>query len=298
MQLQTAIIILNYNSSSFTIDCVKSIQQFDYNTDYKIFIYDNGSDISDFEKLKVLKSEKVELTRNENNLGFAAGNMEASKNIDAEYFFFLNNDTLFYNNVIDPLYNFCKDNNSVGICAPQLFNKDDSLHSTFDYFPTLATKIVGIEFVKLFSKRDFPKKDLIRTDPVKVELVSGSAMFVRKSAFNEINGFDTTFFLYCEEEDLALRMQKNNFNVYLVPTAKVKHIGGGSTGRNLTLEKEFYISFNYFYKKHYGNLKAFLMRLFLFIKIGKKYKKDRLNLDLAKFILSNPSTKESMRFSK
>lgn len=296
MKTDIAIIILNYNSSSFTFDCVKSIFSFESKSNYKIIIYDNGSTKEEYEKLASLKSDKIEIRRNEKNIGFAAGNMEASKDINAEYFFFLNNDTLLFNNVLDPLFEFCEKNKNTGICAPQLFNEDNSLHSTFDYFPTLSTKIFGIEFVKLFSKRNFPKKDLQRTEPIKVELVSGSAMFVRKSAFELIGGFDTTFFLYCEEEDLALRMQKNNFDVFLVPKAELKHIGGGSTGRKFILEKEFYISFNYFYKKHYGNLKAFLMRLFLFVKIGKKYRRKDTNWALAKFIIQNPTPSQSLRF--
>lgn len=298
MQTKITIVILNFNSSQFTIDCIKSIASFDCKVSYNILIFDNGSNQEDYKKLLQLKSSNVDVIRNEENLGFASGNMEAIKNLKTEYIFFLNNDTLFYNNVLDPLFEFCEENPTAGICAPQLFNQDDTLHATFDYFPTLATKIFGVGFVKLFSRREFHTKDLIRTNPLKVELVSGSAMFVRKSAFDRIGGFDKTFFLYCEEEDLALRMNKNNFDVFLVPTAKVKHIGGGSTGRNLLLEKEFYISFNYFYKKHYGLLKALIIRLFLFLKIAKKYKRDRLNWELAKFILSNPSPDQSIRFRK
>lgn len=297
MKSNIAIILLNFNSSSYTKDCIKSINSFETKVDYKIIIYDNGSEREDYEKLLSLNNARVEIIRGGKNIGFACGNVEAVKNVDAEYFFFLNNDTLFLNNVLDPLYNFCEENKNVGICSPQLFNEDDSIHSTFDYFPTLATKIFGIALVKLFSKREFPPKDLVRTDPVKVELVSGSAMFVRKFAFDKINGFDTTFFLYCEEEDLALRMQKNKFDVFFVPAAKVKHIGCGS-GRKFILEKEFYISFNYLYKKHYGQLKAFLIRLFLFIKIGKKSKRKDTNWELAKFVIRNPKLSESLRFKE
>ena len=298
MKTEIAIIILNYNSSSYTIDCINSINSFSAVSNYKIIIYDNGSEIEDYNKLLSITDNKILLKRNENNLGFASGNMEAVKDIEADYYFFLNNDTLFLNNVIDPLFTFAESNKNVGICAPQLYNLDNTIHSTFDYFPTLETKIFGISLVKFFSKRTFPKKDLVRTDPLKVELVSGSAMFVRKTHFDFINGFDKTFFLYCEEEDLALKMQKSNFDVFLVPQAKVKHIGGGSTGRKFILEKEFYISFNYFYKKHYGTIKAFIMRLFMFIKIGKKFKRNKTNWELAKFILSNPDVNKSMRFLK
>jgi len=298
MKHDVALIILNYNSSSYTIECVQSIRSFATNVDYKIIIYDNGSRSQDYEKLLSLTCAQVEIKRGEVNLGFASGNVEAIKHVDAAYFFFLNNDTLFLNDVLDPLYNFCSENKTVGICAPQLFNKDGSLHATFDYFPTIATKIVGLSLVKLFSKRDFPVKDLVRTEPVKVELVSGSAMFIRKSAYDAIGGFDTTFFLYCEEEDLALRMQKNKYAVYVVPAAKVKHIGGGSTERKFILEKEFYISFNYFYKKHYGSIKAFLLRTLLFIKVGTKYKRKETSIELAKFIISNPKPNASLRHRK
>jgi GT2 family glycosyltransferase len=41
---------------------------------------------------------------------------------------------------------------------------------------------------------------------------------LRKEALNIVGGFDTHFFLYCDEEDLALRMHENNYDIYLLPS--------------------------------------------------------------------------------
>ena len=99
--------------------------------------------------------------------------------------------------------------------------------------------------------------------PVQVDVVSGSQMFIRAEHFFKIGGLDTIFFLYCEEEDLALRFSNANYKTYLVPQAHNYHLGSASTEKNLAIKKEFYISFLYFYRKHYGVLSTVMIRIIL-----------------------------------
>jgi len=120
-------------------------------------------------------------------------------------------------------------------------------------------------------------------------------MFVRKEAFNIIGGFDTNFFLYCEEEDLAIRMHKNNYDVYLLPDAKNKHFGGASSPASYDIRKEFYISFLYFYRKHYGFIKTEVLRLLLFLRVVRKSLSRKDNFKLSFFILSGAHMKNSLR---
>ena len=77
-----------------------------------------------------------------------------------------------------------------------------------------------VRLLRLMNPAQYPDKRRIYNEPLQVDLVSGSALFIRATYFHELGGFDTNFFLYCEEEDIALRMRKSNHAVFLVPAAR------------------------------------------------------------------------------
>ena len=51
---------------------------------------------------------------------------------------------------------------------------------------------------------------------------------VRSSVFRALGGLDDRFFAHMEEIDLCWRMQLRGWKVWVVPSSKVYHIGGGT----------------------------------------------------------------------
>ena len=99
-EINISIVILNFNSHEFTINCLKSIElSIDKYLEYEIIVVDNGSNINDF-KLLNQKIEKnsyklnIKVLRNKTNLGFGGGNMIGAKESIGKYIAFINNDTL------------------------------------------------------------------------------------------------------------------------------------------------------------------------------------------------------------
>lgn len=70
-----------------------------------------------------------------------------------------------------------------------------------------------------------------------IKMVSGAALLVRRSAFDAIGGFDERIFLYCEDDDLALRLRNDGGRLGYVHDAVVEHIGGGSSPSSLSMER-------------------------------------------------------------
>jgi len=128
-----------------------------------------------------------------------------------------------------------------------------------------------------------------------VEVVSGCHLFIRQEVFDAIGGFDINFFLYCEEEDLAFRVHYSGYEVFVVPQAKNRHIGGASTSKNIDISKEFVISFLYLYRKHYGFLKTLFLQIFLLLRYLKKSTKNRANLQVVSLLLRGAHLKYSLR---
>ena len=296
-----AVIMINYNSSEYTINCINSILD---NTDsvfnYQIIVIDNASENNDYinlsNKLNSLESNQPILSfRSRINLGFSGGNMLGVQFSNAKYYFFLNNDCLLQNDCLKILFEFSESNRQAALCSPQLYLSDNKIQPCIDFFPSISTKIFGIGIQRLFYGKRFFKRKSAYTSPTRVDVVSGSQMFANAEAFNAIGGFDTTFFLYCEEEDIALRLHRRGYHTYLVPDAKNKHIGGMSTPRSSAIKREFYISFLYFYRKHYGIIKTQLLKLVLSLSLLRKTLKTPSNIRLIFFIIRGAALCNSLR---
>ncbi|MCW9023525.1 MAG: glycosyltransferase family 2 protein [Gammaproteobacteria bacterium] len=292
-----SVVTVNYNSSDYTVSCVREIiKQTDSQLNYNIIVVDNNSENDEYHKLSVLDEfDNVLVIRSRINLGFAGGNMFGLQYTQAKYYFFLNNDCLLLNDSISALHEFCESRNDAGMCSPQLYKKPGQAEPCFDYFPTLLSRFLGTGIFRLtHGKNYFPRKK-IPEQPLAVEVLSGSQLFVRASVFDELGGLDTNLFLYCEEEDLAIRLNKAGYKAYVVPQAHNQHTGGASTQHSYDIRREFFISFLYFYRKHYGFIKTQLLKILLFLRQIKKGYKDPLSGKLALFILSGAHMKYSLR---
>ena len=240
-----AVVVINYNSSAFTIDCVASIRDHTSpEVSYRIIVVDNGSAAEDYGLLRAGLTEApgLRLLRSERNLGFTGGNLLGVRHANAAFYLFLNNDCVLVNDNLLLLLSFMRQHERAALCIGQMYNADASPTHSFGYFPNLALALFGSGFVRLLRPAEYPPKRTAYVEPVEVPLVSGAAMFVRRSSYEEVGGFDPAYFLYCEEEDLAWRLRRARHGVYLVPAARFVHFSGGSTHRNWAIEREYFVS--------------------------------------------------------
>jgi N-acetylglucosaminyl-diphospho-decaprenol L-rhamnosyltransferase len=68
--------------------------------------------------------------------------------------------------------------------------------------------------------------------PERVDWVSGACFLVRRSAFEQVGGFDEAYFMYAEDVDLCWRLGRAGWRVAYLPTAEVTHSQGVSTDRH------------------------------------------------------------------
>lgn len=66
---------------------------------------------------------------------------------------------------------------------------------------------------------------------VRVEKACGAALFARLENLRRFGPFDERFFLYFEDADLSVRASKMGVEVFLVPDARVFHLGAASQER-------------------------------------------------------------------
>lgn len=267
--MDLSIIIINYNTSKFTINCIESIvNTISKNLVYEIIVIDNCSnneDIANLEKFTVNYSN-LTLIKSKSNTGFGGGNTIGASVAKGTFLAFVNNDTLLQNDCFSILINAMELNPSYGVCSPQSFKENGDFLPTIDHFTSPSKELFGRAFMEFINPKTYPKRKHIYSKPQRGQFVSGSFMMFRKEDFDKIGGFDTAIFLYQEETDLCKRLLKINKYAYLIPEARFIHFHGASTKKSIAIKTELKLSTLYIIKKHYGWLAHKIIFLFFIIK--------------------------------
>ncbi|WP_404376403.1 glycosyltransferase family 2 protein [Vreelandella aquamarina] len=298
--VEVSFITINYNSSNYTKSLLNSILLNTKGASYEVIVVDNASSEEDFKNLSAqcFWSESVKLIRSPINLGFAGGNMFGVSVAKGRYYFFINNDCELLNDAASIFKEFLTTHSTAALVTGSVLDKENRASSSYKQFPHIAKQLFGNSVQRLFSKRKFPSNKVKLEHPAQVEVISGSCMFFDAKVFCEIGGFDTVFFLYCEEEDISKRVWDQGGQVYFVPSARIFHASGGSSSQETSLEKEYYISYFHLLDKHYGKLGRGLLKLALFFKLLFRVFKRRSGLSIFASMLGGFAKKDSLRYKQ
>ena len=247
-----SIVIVTYKSEAVLHDCLNSI-----GNDIEIIIVENSNNIKFKENLEK-KYANVSCIISMKNLGMGAGNNVGIKKVNNDFILILNPDVILENSTIDELVSVSKNIQNYAILAP--------ISSDIDYpnYKVLNSKNKIVNFQQV----------------QKVRSVDGFAMLLNKKKLDKIFNkeyFDENFFMYLENDDLCKRIIDINENIFIVPTSKIKHLGGKAVDIKYNNEIEFSRNWHwiwskfYYKKKHFGYLNAFLSGFPKFISSLIKY---------------------------
>ncbi len=253
-----SIILINYNTAKFTLDCIASIYKKSAKSiEFEIIVVDNNSEVEDYKILceGLKKRPDIILHSSTLNTGFGGGNMLGVQHAKGQYILFINNDVVLKNDVLSITYNFMESNPNVGVCTAQNFDEHNNFVPSFDHDKGLRKLIFGRGFLEAINPKKYPKRKQQYKAPLEVNFVNGAFMFFRRNSFEKVKGFDPNIFLYFEEMDICYRMRKQGHKIMLLPQAEIVHFQGASTGISTALKKEGFISYLYVLKKNYSTLK-------------------------------------------
>jgi len=213
MEKKVAIIILTYNQKKMLEETLDSIVSKLNYKNYKIFLVDNGSK-DRHDKMVLKKFPKVEVIRNEKNLGYSKGNNVGIKKALEEYnpeFFLLLNDDMELNdgNFLRKMLKVAKSNKKIGVLGCQQLYTDRSLQDVGGYLRKWElTKI--LEF----------KKGAV----LDVDQFMGSCMLIKREVVDDIGPLDEIFTPFLlEDSDYCLRAKKQGYLVKVVTDARIIH---------------------------------------------------------------------------
>jgi GT2 family glycosyltransferase len=238
MPPKIAIILVNWNLSADTIECVESLEKMDHGEfEFEIIVVDNASSHVDRARLEAELAERVAFVMNDRNEGFAGGNnagMQTALERGADYILLLNNDTVVRGDFLSALYAAIKRWPSKTIFTSKIlyFDPRDEIWCAGG----VVSKRGRLE------NRGMNEKDRGQYDrEEEVDFFSGCAVLLNAKAVREDGFFWELLFMYCEDVELSFRLKTREYKIIYVPTSVVYHKVSGSARGRVSAAKIFYL---------------------------------------------------------
>jgi N-acetylglucosaminyl-diphospho-decaprenol L-rhamnosyltransferase len=288
-----AVVIVTWNVRDLALNALASLYAdlSAHGPPADVYVVDNASSDGTAEAVQSAYPQ-VRLIASETNLGFGAGNNRALREIgfgslpSAELpraVYLLNPDTITQPGATRTLFETLLADADTGLAGARLTYEDGRFqHSAFrfpglrqlwvEFFPT-----PGRLYESDFNGR-YPRHLYESGQPFDIDFPLGATMMLRREVIEQTGGFDEQFFMYCEEIDWAWRIHKAGWRVRCVPSARVIHLEGQSTGQvrprsiiNLWRSRLL------LYDKHYPKWKTMLARWMVALGTQRKVQQVRQN---------------------
>jgi GT2 family glycosyltransferase len=174
-------------------------------------------------------SARLVLVHNGDNLGFAAGNnvglILLLAQADVEFAWILNNDVVVDPHSLTLLVDCARSDPRVGAVGATILEYRE---------PSVIQAAGG----GVFSKRYFnprlitkPRTDtIVGTNIPTLDFISGACLLVRTDVLRSVGLIDESFFIYCEDVDLSVRIRERGFQLAHAGQARIWHKGGSAMG--------------------------------------------------------------------
>jgi GT2 family glycosyltransferase len=256
-----SIIIVNWNTKNYLLDCLKSLAAGVGRMTYEIWVVDNASTDGSPEAVENFFPE-VKLLKNLDNVGFARANNQAAQFASGRFLFFLNPDTITTAGAIESLVAYADEHPDIGILGPRILNPDHSLQrSAWREYPGIRNAIVDALYLWKFPwlpfahSNEYTRQDLAKPHDVKHLL--GASLLVRQQTWAQVGPFDENYFLFLEETELCYQARRKGWRIVYNPKSEIIHYGRQSViQRPYESYPHLYRSYCRFYRKNNPSSRA------------------------------------------
>ena len=216
-----SIIIPNLNGSQLLPACLKSllvsiakIRQ----SKFEIILVDNASTDNSISLAQKIYP-KIKIIKNKNNRGFATAVNQGINQTQHSYVVVCNNDITVKPNYFSLMQKNIKTHPQITAFVGTILNKTgDRIEST------------GLRF-NYSGKCTHLKRPYRNQKPQLIWGAAAALVVYHKQTLKKLDLFDSHFFAYEEDVDLALRLHNSGYKTLWIPQAISYHIGGATSSR-------------------------------------------------------------------
>jgi len=222
-------IVVSFNSRAYLERCLGSV----LGAVDDLVVVDSASSDGSGELVRD-RFPTVRVVELQENRGFGAAMNVGVEAADGDYLLLLNPDAWATDGAVAKLVECAEGDALAGIVGPRLSNPDGTLQRSVRGYPTPWRLVTEYFFLRWLAPRSrllnsFYGAGFDHGSRANVEFLVGAALLVRRSAFDEVGGFDADFFMFNEEVDLSYRMKRAGRRILFCPAAQFVHLGGAST---------------------------------------------------------------------
>jgi GT2 family glycosyltransferase len=216
-----------FNNLAFTTQLMDSLERNDNDWPFELILIDNGSTDGTREFVTNSKYKmNGQYIRNESNLGFAAANNQGSRVAKGNFLLLLNNDMIVTKGFLSAMMSVFSEEKAVGAVGAKLIFPGSGLIQHAGVFELEN----GLPDHAHFNRQaDYPPANKREA----VFAVTGAAMLVPKSLYNELGGLDEEYTNGWEDVDLCQKIRQAGMNIYYEPRAVIYHYESRTEGRYL-----------------------------------------------------------------
>jgi len=218
--MKVTVVIPNYNGLHFLDKCLSSMgaQTFD---DVHTLVVDNGSTDGSISYIRE-NFPWVELVELGENTGFDHAVNVGIEKAETPYVLLLNNDTEVEPDFVGELYKAIEASEDIFSVSSKMLNFANRgiMDDAGDFYSAF-----GWQF-----QRGVGRCERVFNKPSKIFSACAGAAIYRKSILEKIGHFDEKFFAYLEDIDIGYRAKIHGYKNVFCPTARVYHVGSGSSG--------------------------------------------------------------------
>ena len=192
-----SIVIVTLRSEKVIDRCISSI-----NKNLPIIVVENSDNLK-FKNYLENNYKNVQCILSKENLGTGTGYNIGIKFSKTDYVYVINPDITLEVNALDEIFLASKKLDDFSILSP------------------ISSDVNFPNYGMIEEKKNYEEKNL----PFKVKYVDGFSMLLNKKKFKNNNYFDENFFMYWENNDICIRVINDGGSVFIVPKAKIKHLG-------------------------------------------------------------------------
>jgi N-acetylglucosaminyl-diphospho-decaprenol L-rhamnosyltransferase len=244
------VVIVNYRVAQLTVDCLHSVvDEIGGIPDTHVAVCENGSGDNSAELIQKAIEDNhwqswCSFLASKTNLGFTGGNNvlirpALQSGNPPQYVLLLNPDTVVRPNALRALIDFMDENPKVGIAGSRLEDPDGTPQRSAFRFQSPLGELEGslrLGAVTLLLDRWVVAPPVVDY-AFETDWVAGASMIIRRQVLQEVGLLDEGFFTYFDDIDYCFNAKKHGWPTWYVPSSRVVHLVGQSTGINKTLKR-------------------------------------------------------------